>query len=268
MGLFKNIQRRIDKRTDARLARKQSRVDSKNRARENRVALKYAPQVEKAIENIETTAAENNTTPEEVSQNIIKNPTIQKQYTSYLNRKGKGLTPNATPEAVAVQTYDVYTQDVENRRNEAMQDAQNSTNEDADTMEDDYSYEEAEDALIGEEFLGREAANFTGSEDPDNFLSVAAIGALSKGAPVLIDAVNKKRIAAGKKPLPTIDEIINKTGTGEPSAIKKATDAAQEEYIAQKKKEEIKKMIPQIIGGVLLLVIITVAITYYSRSHS
>lgn len=252
----------IKKGQEGRQYRKNLKAESKARARERKVELKYAPQVEGASAQIDQTAEQTGQTPQEVAKKIIKNPITQQQYKGYLQRKGKSLSEEATPEAVAVQTYQTYLEDVDNRRNQALQEQANQTGEEPE--EEDVTFEEAEEEILEEEFLGRERANFSGVDEPNNFLSAAAVAAIAKGAPVLVDAVNTQRVKKGKKPLPTIDEIISKTGTGDPTAIKKATDAAQEEYIAQKKKEEIKKMLPAIIGGTILLILVVIAITYYS----
>jgi len=256
---------RKTKRQDARIERKSSRVESKNRARETNAVLKNTKAVEAAGELMDKQAEETQTTPQDVAVNVLKNPRTQKQLRGYMERKG--VTPAQNQEDAAAQAAMVYTQDVRQRMEEdnEVQDNNNGImyeGEEGTENTDEYPEEVYEDEILEEEFTGRNMATFDGTSDPDSFLSAAAVAAIAKGAPVLIDAINVKRAKDGKKPIPTIDEIVSGKGDSKykDSAIGKAQKAAEDEYIAQKKKEEVKKAMPYIIGAVLLLIIGAVAL--------
>lgn len=256
---------RKTKRQDARIDRKASRVESKNRARETKAVLKNTKAVEAAGELMDNTAEEQQTTPQDVAINVLKNPRTQKQLRGYMERKG--VTPAAEPEDAAAQAAIVYTQDVQRRMDEDSEVQENNNGimyegEEGTEESDDYPTEVYEDEILEEEFTGRNTATFDGTADPDSFLSAAAVAAISKGAPVLIDAINVKREKDGKKKIPTIEEIVSGKGDNlyKDSAIAKAKKAAEDEYIKQKKKEEIKKAMPYLIGAVLLLIIGAIAL--------
>lgn len=269
MGIIKKAiakhTERKDNRQNARIERKGSRVDSKNRARENKVNLKYAPQVQAAEQNIDTVAQDTDQSAETVAQNILMHPTTQKQLRGYIERKGQ--VPMDKPIDAAVQGGIIYAGDIQQRRDQDIEQVMNSTNAETEEMDDDdFPLEDYIDEIAEEEFLGRNTANFDGT-DPDNFLSPAAMAALQKGTQTLITKVNEQRKQNGKKPLPSLDTIVN-GNVSDPTAVGAAAAALEDEYISQKKKEEIKKMMPAIILGVIALIAFGATIAWLNKNHS
>ena len=219
--------------------------------------IKERAKMNAAFRTIDKLASDNNIKKESAALLVVKNRATEiEDYVA-----AHGVVPAKNPASLAVQATLIHEGKIEDK-----------------TAAGVPNYFEAENSVMQDEI------DFFKNGMSDNFLGGSLLGSILSAGKAGIEAINKKKIAQGKKPILSgkfwqnlkvkvgdkvtatrDDDGYNvsiaaprpaPTPESEKSAIQAGIDAAMASIERQKKQEFLQKNMPYIIGGVIALIVL------------